>query len=237
MKERTLDNQNVHLLQQTAQHFSDHQRQAYLVGGSLRNILFGEACVDWDIVTDGDVPMLARQLADKLGGYYVHMHDKASRVVVKHENEETIIDISPLMGNTIEDDLRARDFTINAMAVALAGAWHPQAGYPQGVPLHFSTPPRPWHPQGVPLHFAAPPADLAIIDPLHGIVDIEARRLRAVDSDIFRHDPLRMLRAVRLMMRYQLGIDTETESLMIRDAALLPTVAAERIHDELYAIL
>src|SRR6266571_7711116 len=143
MKERILDIQNLHLLQQTAQHFSEHQQQAYLVGGSLRNILLGEACVDWDIVTDGDVPMLARQLADKLGGHYVHMHDKASRVVVKHENEETIIDISPLMGNTIEDDLRARDFTINAMAVALAGAWHPQAGYPQGVPLHFSTPPRP----------------------------------------------------------------------------------------------
>src|SRR5205085_7585963 len=76
-----------------------------------------------------------------------------------------------------------------------------------------------------------------LIDPLHGAADIAAHRLKAVDAEVFRHDPLRMLRAVRLMMRYQLNMDAWTEGLMIRDAALLPLVAAERIHDELYAIL
>ncbi len=72
---------------------------------------------------------------------------------------------------------------------------------------------------------------------MHGVADIAARRLKAVDSNVFRHDPLRMLRAVRLVMRYQLHLDPWTEGLIIRDAALLPLVAAERIHDELYAIL
>jgi putative nucleotidyltransferase with HDIG domain len=77
----------------------------------------------------------------------------------------------------------------------------------------------------------------SLVDPTGGLVDIAARRLKAVDDDIFKHDPLRMLRAVRLMMRYGLNIDAETQKLIKRDAELLRNVAAERVHDELYAIL
>ncbi len=119
----------LRLLQQTAQYFSEHQQQAYLVGGSLRNILLSEDCVDWDIVTPGDAHKLARRLADRLGGHYVRMHEKASRVVVvldpdsttnKKHRKEIRLDISPQNGKTIEDDLRHRDFTINAIAALLA---------------------------------------------------------------------------------------------------------------------
>ena len=109
----------MHILKQTAQYFNDNHKQAYLVGGSLRNLLLGEPTVDWDIVTDGDAPRLARHLADKLGGHYAHMNEKASRVVVKQDRGEIVLDISPLNGKTIGDDLLRRDFTINAMAVPL----------------------------------------------------------------------------------------------------------------------
>src|SRR5437764_12303333 len=78
----SLDNRTVQLLQLTAEFFRDQRQQAFLVGGSLRNILLGEPCNDWDIVTAGDAPTLARGLADTLGGFYAHLHEKASRVVV-----------------------------------------------------------------------------------------------------------------------------------------------------------
>ena len=209
MRAHILNNKIQRLLQQITQYFLDHHQQAYLTGGSLRNLLLHEPSLDWDIVTTGDAPKLARQLADKLGGYYTHMHEKASRIVVKHQQQDIIIDISPLKGHTLEDDLRARDFTINAMAATLTDVVH-----------HLET--------GDPLQ---------LIDPLNGLADIQACCLRAVDNDIFRHDPLRMLRAVRLRARYQLSIDPWTQGLIRRDAPLLPSVAAERIHDELYAIL
>src|SRR5262249_39588636 len=54
---------------------------------------------------------------------------------------------------------------------------------------------------------------------------------------IFKHDPLRMLRAVRFRMRYQLTIDSHTSALLKRHAPLLLRSAPERLHDELYAIL
>jgi poly(A) polymerase len=199
----------LHLLQQTAQFFQENQRQAYVVGGSVRNILLNTSSTDWDIAIKGDGVGLARRLADKLGGHYANMHDKASRIVVKHAEQETIFDISSLHGKNIEADLRERDFTINAMAIPLSN-----------VVDHLTSGTR-----------------LQLIDPLNGAADLAVHCLRAVDKDVFKHDPLRMLRAVRLAMRYSLTIDKGTESLLIHDASLLPEAAPERIHDELYAIL
>ena len=226
-----MDTRTLHLLQLTAEYFSSQRQQAYLVGGSLRNILLSEPCNDWDIVTPGDAPTLARRLADKLGGFYTHLHEKASRVVVppvsqqQDQQWEVIFDISPLKGHTLEHDLRQRDFTVNAIAVPLEeivryielGGFGIQDGKEKGS-----------YKPGALLHF---------IDPLHGMGDIVARRLRAVDGEVFRHDPLRMLRALRLTMRYKLEMDGWTEGLLMRDSSLLPQVAPERVHDELYAIL
>jgi poly(A) polymerase len=257
-----LDTQTLHLLHQTTQYFTDHHQPAYLVGGSLRNILLGEPCTDWDIVTTGDAHQLARRLADKLGGHYVHLHEKASRVIVAsnagipNNKKEITLDISPLNDKTLEDDLRQRDFTINAIAAPLdqvvqylevENTEQPQPGQPSIVGATLAValgggPVQGTEPVQSPGPIQSPgPAQLALarhlIDPLHGLSDLESHRLKAVNEDIFRHDPLRMLRAIRLMMRYQLQLDPWTESLMIRDAALLPQVAAERIHEELYAIL
>ncbi len=231
-----MDTHTLHLLHQTAEYFNDRRQQAYLVGGSLRNILLGQQCVDWDIVTTGDAHRLARRLADKLGAYYVHLHEKASRVVVvldtdppNNPKQEITFDISPLNGKTIEDDLRQRDFTINAIAAPLGDIvryleMHDTGQSHVGATLVLDT-------------GAGAGGGLNLIDPLHGLVDLAAHRLKAVNADVFRRDPLRMLRAVRLMMRYELEIDRWTEELMIRDAALLTQVAAERVHDELYALL
>ena len=258
--------------------------------------MLGEECLDWDIVTPGDAPITARQLADTLGGHYVRMHARASRVIVVvedtdslHSRKEICFDISPLIGKTIEDDLRQRDFTINAMAAPLdevvrylesnpekpitfrrgeggeerlgGPLWSPvleKNHLPEHVEEQRATikalptstrPPSPLlYNEGTNSNLVG--ASLAgalgdgmgtpgswLIDPLDGLSDLQARRLKAVDDQIFRHDPLRMLRAVRLMTRYQLQIDPWTASLITRDAQLLPEVAWERIHDELYAIL
>ncbi|MGH2481515.1 MAG: hypothetical protein ACRDHW_17820, partial [Ktedonobacteraceae bacterium] len=93
----------------------------YLVGGSLRNLVLGEPCVDWDLVAEGDAHKLARRLADKLGGASARLHEKASRVVLRDSQGEAdlVLDVAPLHGQTLEEDLRARDFTLNALAAPL----------------------------------------------------------------------------------------------------------------------
>ncbi len=71
------------------------------------------------------------------------------------------------------------------------------------------------------------------IDPLGGIPDLGARRLRAVTDEIFRADPLRLLRAVRLEDELGFRLDEGTETLVHRDAALVSEPAGERVLGEL----
>lgn len=223
-----MDTRTLELLRATTQHFSEHQRKAYLVGGSIRNILLGESCTDWDIATDGDAPLLARTLANKLEGHYAHLHAKASRVIVKGEGQEIVFDISLFNEDSLEEDLSRRDFTINAIAAPLDEIVRYFEVGEARLPVEETGRPQSGRGQASPLH---------LVDPSHGLADIKARRLKVVDDAVFQGDPLRMLRAVRLRMRYKLTIDAWTEGLIRRDAALLTLAAAQRVHDELYAIL
>ncbi len=209
IEKRSLDSWTLQLLTQSSHYFDLHNTQAYVVGGSVRNLLLHTHISDWDIVVSGDVPKLARQLANTLGGFYAYLHEKACRVVVKKDLQEVVFDIAPLQGGSIEADLLTRDFTINALALPLSNLVN-----------HFTC-------QEV----------LSFIDPLHALDDLAQRKLKVVANDVFQHDPLRLLRAVRFMMRYSLALDEPTKLLLTRDAHLLPQAAPERIHEEFYAIL
>jgi uncharacterized domain HDIG len=213
-----LDSWVLHQLEDTAHFFAEHHVPAYLVGGSLRNLLLGEPCVDWDIVTSSEAPQLTRHLANRLNGFYAPMHAKASRIILKAEQQEMTIDVSPLQGESIEDDLRTRDFTLNALAIPLA-ALLPRVQ--RGAVLNTST--------AEDLH--------ELIDPTAGLLDLRHGILRVVSDGAFKHDPLRMLRAVRFMTRYNLDIETHTATLLTAHAPLITQVATERIRDELAMIL
>ena len=70
-------------------------------------------------------------------------------------------------------------------------------------------------------------------DPFSGRSDLEGRLIRAVGRDVFRNDPLRLLRAVRLADQLGFRIEPETEGLVRRDAQLAGRPAGERILGEL----
>ena len=71
------------------------------------------------------------------------------------------------------------------------------------------------------------------LDPFNGRGDIEQGLIRAVRDSVFRDDPLRLLRAVRLEDQLGFRIEPGTEELIRRDAALVTRPAGERILGEL----
>lgn len=77
------------------------------------------------------------------------------------------------------------------------------------------------------------------VDPFRGLEDIAARKLRTVGDpgERFREDPLRILRGIRFIARFDLEAEPETEEAMRLEAPLLKNLAAERVFAELSGAL
>ncbi len=96
----------------------DNLSGIYLVGGGVRDAMMGNHPSDIDLVVQGDIRNAAGWIADRIGGKVVDLGKKGFRVL-RVAAADRVIDIAPLTQGTIEDDLRQRDFTINAMAYDL----------------------------------------------------------------------------------------------------------------------
>lgn len=75
------------------------------------------------------------------------------------------------------------------------------------------------------------------IDPLRGLEDLAARRLRAASRSAFVEDPLRVLRLVRIAVELDMAPDAATSQLAKGSALALSEVAAERAFAELTRIV
>ena len=90
--------------------------RAWIVGGALRDELLGRPVTDVDIAVEGDPAGPARALARELGGPVFRLSEEFGAWRVIEPGRERVWDFSPLQGETIEEDLRRRDFSVNAMA-------------------------------------------------------------------------------------------------------------------------
>jgi len=102
------------------------EQKAWLVGGPVRDLLLGRDIHDWDFAVAEQGRALARKVANALRAAYYPLDDErdTGRVVVTnpHTRHPVMLDFAVLRGATLEEDLRRRDFTINAMALTLDGA-------------------------------------------------------------------------------------------------------------------
>ncbi len=92
----------------------------YLVGGAVRDTLLSHVPKELDFVLDGDAIKVGRKVANRLGAAFYPLDEirNTSRVIsVQPDGKRLILDFSIFRGPDLESDLRARDFTINAMAL------------------------------------------------------------------------------------------------------------------------
>ena len=198
--------------------FLDQQIESYLVGGGLRDLLRGQQPQDLDLAIQGEAIPIARKLADTLGGSFATLRQEKGVARVTLPNSalaSLVIDIATMRNGNIIDDLAKRDFTINALALRL-----------EDIPaLSEISAGSSWNPEP------------ALIDPFHGLHDLQQQTLRAVQEHIFHDDPLRLLRAIRIAHRLHFRLAESTSALFQRDAPLLINTAPERIRDELLHII
>jgi putative nucleotidyltransferase with HDIG domain len=96
--------------------------RVWAVGGSVRDVILGRLSQDVDLVVDGDAVALGRRLANEAGADYFELDpDRGTgrMLLTTARGVRTIYDFTRLQAGSIESDLRLRDFTVNAMAVAV----------------------------------------------------------------------------------------------------------------------
>lgn len=185
--------------------------QAYLVGGTVRDVLMGRPDgVPLDVATD-------RHPGEVMG-----LFPRVEPIGIEHGTVLVLLDGPALECTTfrregayrdarhpdevsftadLREDLARRDFTVNAMA------FDPHSG--------------------------------ALVDPAGGLEDLERRCLRAVGDPLarFREDALRPLRAARFAASLELVPDAATRAALggVTDRARL--VALERVREELVRLM
>ncbi|PLX79130.1 MAG: hypothetical protein C0615_02895 [Desulfuromonas sp.] len=96
------------------------ETECYLVGGAIRDCLLGRELNDFDFCFPAEANLYAGQIAERLGAtwFVLDAERQHSRLVFKCEGEKLTCDFAPFRAPSLESDLRKRDFTINAMAIA-----------------------------------------------------------------------------------------------------------------------
>ena len=89
---------------------------SWIVGGALRDELLGREITDIDIAVESDPEAAARERAAAVSGPVFQLSEAFGAWRVVDRRGGRVYDYAPLQGATIEEDLRKRDFTVNAMA-------------------------------------------------------------------------------------------------------------------------
>lgn len=98
------------------------EQEIYLVGGAVRDILLQRLSPDLDFAVPSKGISLARRIANAFDADFMVLDEKrdTGRVILAEQDGRRIfLDFATYRGNTLEEDLRARDFTINAIAFNL----------------------------------------------------------------------------------------------------------------------
>ena len=134
----SLGENRLRLLQLVLDEATGRGLPLYIVGGSVRDLVLSRPLNDFDLTVEGDAIALARALAAKHGGGVTahtkfgtakwflpsdleEQHNTLDLVSARSETYNHPAALPTVAVGSIADDLRRRDFTINAMAIRLDG--------------------------------------------------------------------------------------------------------------------
>ncbi len=183
---------------------------AYIVGGSLRDLLLGKIPKDFDISTSAK-PEEIKQIFQKrcliIGRRFrlahIRFHDKIIETSTFRSGDiedDGLITRDNSWGSEEEDVFR-RDFTMNA--------------------LYYD------------------PKSETLIDYVGGVQDISQQLIRTIGDPVvrFRQDPVRMLRLLKFLARFELTADDTTIQAMIISRQEILKSAPARIYEEMMKML
>ncbi|MFA6536381.1 MAG: HD domain-containing protein [Candidatus Paceibacterota bacterium] len=198
--------------------------EAYLVGGCVRDLLLNLKPKDWDVATSAKpeeiIKLFTKTFYENNFGTVGVVNETATDETLK------VVEVTPFRlegeysdfrrpdkiewGKSLSDDLKRRDFTINALALEIEKFGAEEDSY-KGK----------------------------LTDLYDGQKDLTGKIIRAVGDphERFGEDALRMLRTVRISAELGFKIENETKKAIQSHASLLEKIAKERIQTEFSRII
>lgn len=205
--------------------------QMYLVGGCVRNVLMGLEPKDLDYVIVGSTPeeMLSLGYTQVGADFPVFLKNGNEYALARTERKSGKgyhgFDVNASAEVTLEEDLRRRDLTVNAMAVHVNDWEEFIKSAPRWTGLN---------PTGMRLTL-----DDLVVDPYNGRADVINKVARPCALETFVEDPLRLVRAARFSAIYGLVWSAEMNQAAqhIIKSNELQTLSQERFFAEIEKVL
>ena len=191
--------------------------QLYLVGGSVRDLLLERQTTDIDFTLASDAIQFAKAFAANIGATCIALEENppTARVIVKPNDishtPQLSMDFAQFRAASLTEDLRLRDLTINAMAIAFEN-------------------------MGRFTNKARKQNRFRVIDPCGGMKDLEIGLLQFPNKQVIIADPVRLLRIYRFAAQLGFEISQNAIDLVTEYRSMLSNTAAERCRDELMKI-
>lgn len=186
---------------------------AYLVGGAVRDLLLGRKTLDLDVAVEGDPAPLVRKLARRLKGK-VTCHERFGTFVLELKGGRHI-DFATARGETYSRPAALPDVRPGTLREDLFR--------------------RDFTMNALALVLGGPLRG-KVVDLYGGLHDLASRTLVVLHAESFKDDPTRIFRLARFAGRgFRPG--RETEKLARRDKSYVKRLSAERVREEILAIL
>ncbi len=202
------------ILRTLATQFGEAGHELYLVGGSVRDGLLHRPTHDLDFATDAHPPVIKRLLAQ-------------ARPDSRYDVGEKFGTIGATFGEWVVEitTYRSEEYAFASRKPAVTF----------GKNLEDDLSRRDFTINAI----AQEPTTGGMLDPFHGLQDLQRGLIRAVGDPAarFREDPLRMLRALRFAAELGFHIDAATLAAMREQARALEHVSTERIAVEMTRLL
>lgn len=197
----------------------DLEPRAYLVGGFVRDAILGKHPKDADLEVYGISQERLEDLLNQLFGDRVNAVGKAFAVYKINLGDKLDLDVA-MPRRESATGKGHKDFHVTGDPSMTAEEAARRRDFTINAML-------------------ADPLTGEIIDPYHGVEDLENRLLRAVDPNTFVEDPLRVYRALQFAARINLKVEPETKQLLSQmvDQRLLDHLPKERVSEEIAKLL
>ncbi|OGD81522.1 hypothetical protein A3A54_02290 [Candidatus Curtissbacteria bacterium RIFCSPLOWO2_01_FULL_39_62] len=215
---------------ETLKMFENGGYEVAVVGGAVRDILARKQVGDWDLTTNATPEKILKLFPtafynNRFGTVGIKVGGKVVEATTYRKEQKYSDSRHPdkvVWGNSLEEDLARRDFTINAIALKFVNG--------KSKIVNGETPSS---------LLTIDHSQFALIDPYGGQKDLGAKLIRTVGGadERFSEDALRLLRAIRFAAGLGFELEEETKASIKKNANLISKISGERIRDELFKII